>query len=503
MNRRDLLRLLVAASGSGASLGALRALAQTANPTKPLDVVIVGAGMAGLCAAYELEARGHRVTLLEADATHVGGRVRTLRFADGLYGEAGAMRIPAKHEIVRRYLREFKVPLRKFVQSNPRAYYHLRGERHRIADAKQAASGYRLRDSERGKTPDDLWDESLVRVLKSLSEPERRDLSADAPQTPRIRALDDQSLHELLRGAGLSEEAIEFLVVASGAETLLPSSATEHLREELDGVWTQGFDEIVGGTDRLAAAFATRLKAKPRSGCEVIRITQDLQRRRASAIYRERGSEREAQGDFVLVTAPAPVLARIAFEPALSGEKARAIRQLGYDSATKVLFTTTRRFWEQDDGIFGGGSFTDLPSGSTWYPSDNAEARDRRISASPAVMLASYTWGQAARRLASLAHAQRAEIVTQSVARVHQQFERDAMIRHSASWSWDNHPWAGGAFAWFGPGQHTHLHRHVVAPEGRVYFAGEHASLIHTWIEGALQSSLRATREMLDAAARG
>jgi monoamine oxidase len=76
------------------------------------------------------------------------------------------------------------------------------------------------------------------------------------------------------------------------------------------------------------------------------------------------------------------------------------------------------------------------------------------------------------------------------------------MVRSTASWSWDNHPYAGGAFAWFSPGQHTTLYRHIVAPEGRVFFAGEHASLTHTWMQGALESGLRATREMLEAAQR-
>ena len=66
-----------------------------------------------------------------------------------------------------------------------------------------------------------------------------------------------------------------------------------------------------------------------------------------------------------------------------------------------------------------------------------------------------------------------------------------------------DHPWSSGAFAWFSPGQHTTLHAHIVAPEGRIFFAGEHASLTHTWMQGALESGLRATRELLEAAQRG
>ena len=66
----------------------------------------------------------------------------------------------------------------------------------------------------------------------------------------------------------------------------------------------------------------------------------------------------------------------------------------------------------------------------------------------------------------------------------------------------DNHPLSGGAFATFMPGQHSALQRYLVAPEGRIYFAGEHASLTHTWMQGALESGLRAVREMLETASR-
>ena len=83
--------------------------------------------------------------------------------------------------------------------------------------------------------------------------------------------------------------------------------------------------------------------------------------------------------------------------------------------------------------------------------------------------------------------------------RVHPQRGRAGMVRRTASWSWDNHPWSSGAFAWFLPGQHTALYRDVVAREGRVFFAGEHASLAHTWMHGALESALRAVRDILTA----
>ena len=497
--RREFL-LRVSALGGVAAAPLLSALAAVPNPTVPLHVVIIGAGLAGLCAGYELERRGHRVTILEADAKHVGGRTRTMRFADGLYGEFGAMRIPTRHEVTRHYVQELGVPLRKFVLSNPQAYYFLRGERQRIADAGKLNRLYALRDDERNKTPDDLWSDSLVKVLNSLSDAEKKDLSADTPATAKVRAFDQQSLQQICEAAGLSDEAIELLAVTQGSETLLSTAATEHLREEFLEVWSQGFDEMVGGTDRLASAFAARLRSKPQLGCEVVRLTQHADRKHAAAIYRQGGVERRVEGDYLLCTVPCPVMTRIGVEPELPGPKARAIRQLNYDSSTKVLVVTRRRFWETDDGIFGGGTFADLPTGTTYYPSDNAEAKDPRVSRGPGVLLASYSWGQGARRLASLPHKERVASVLQHLSRMHPQLREAGMVRESASWRWDNHPYSGGAFAWFMPGQHSSLHRHIIAPADRIYFAGEHASLTHTWMQGALESGLRAVREMLVAA---
>jgi monoamine oxidase len=501
MSRREFIRGLAALAGL-AAVSPLRLLAQTPNPPKPLDVVIIGAGLAGLVSAYELEKRGHRVTILEADARHVGGRVRTLRFDGGSYGEAGAMRIPTRHELTRTYIREFGLPLRKFVYSNPQAYLYVRGERRRASEAKELMRRFRLRDDEKAKNPDDFWTESIVKTLTGLGDAERKDLLADAPATAKFRAIDQQSLRQLCQAAGLSDEAIEFVMVTSGSESLLPFAATEALREELTEVWSQGFDEIAGGTDRLASAFATRLRAKPKLGCPVHRITQDVSRAKAAAFYREGGVERRAEGDFVLCTIPYSVLARVEAQPEFSPAKSRAIRELSYDSSTKVLAVASKRFWETDDGIFGGGTFTDLPTISTYYPSDNAEAKDPKVSRGAGVMLASYSWGQPARRLASMPHRDRAAEVLRHLARIHPQLSTPGIVRHTASWSWDNHPWSSGAFTLFLPGQHSELQAAIVAPEGRVHFAGEHASLTHSWMQGALESGLRATREMLESARR-
>jgi hypothetical protein len=250
----------------------------------------------------------------------------------------------------------------------------------------------------------------MVRRLQGLTKEARADLSSPTPEMATIRALEQQSLQQLCEAEGLSPEAIEWLAVSYGVEALLSSAATEHLREERDQVWGQEFHEIIGGTDRLPAAFAARLQSKPRLGCEVVQLEQDPSHRCAAAIYRRHGAGnalQRAEGDFVLCTLPVPGLGRLQIAPPLSGAKQRAIRELRYNSATKVLAVANRCFWETDDRLFGGGIYTDLSTGVTFYPSDNATGKDLRISAAAGDILASYTWGQAARRLAALPHTAR------------------------------------------------------------------------------------------------
>lgn len=484
------------AAGAAAGETLLRQMNAAGAGEKKLDVVVVGAGLAGLVVAYELEQRGHSVTILEAERAHVGGRVRTLRFEDGLYGEAGAMRVPKRHAVTRAYAKKFGVELRPFVQSNPMGYTFARGRKERNKDAAKLGELYRLTEPERRMTPDDLWAKAVGSVLGGLSEAEKKDLLADELATEKVRRLDQISLQQLAEQAGLSQEAIEFLMVAWGSETLVQSAATEHLREELEEVWAPGFDEVAGGTDRLPAAFLAQLKNKPRMGCEVVRITQDRDKRRAAAVYREGGEEKRVEGDYVVCTIPLPVLSKI--EADLPGETWRAIRQLSYDSSTKVLAVCERRFWEIDDGIYGGGTYTDLPTGTTYYPADNAAAKDAEVSKRPGVMLASYSWGHQARRLGMLEQeVDRRRVVETHLSKVHPQFSKE--LRRTTSWAWDSYKWAGGAFAWFSPGQHVALHAHLVKPAGRILLAGEHASLAHTWMQGALESGLRVVKHMLEA----
>ena len=490
------LRKSLALQHSAHSSNPLDDLNAVPNPSKQLKFVILGAGMAGLCAAYELEKRGHNCVILEAEQSHIGGRIRTMRFGDRLYGEAGAMRIPKDHNLTRHYIKEFGLDLRRFVMSNPNAYYYMRGQRVRAKNIKNLRSFYKFIGNERQMKLDDIWEKVIVSGIKALSEEEIAELRSDSLKTETILAWDRKPLRQMFYEAGFSEEAIELLAVAYGLESFMYTSALEHIREQYDRVWIDPFDEIVGGTERLPLTMVDKLKSKPRMGCQVIRLERDDQNQKAAAVYLENGTTKREEGDFVLCTIPFSVLARL--DTPFSATKYRAIRNLHYDSSVKVFALTKRRFWEADDGIFGGGSKSDLPITTTYYPSDNVEAKDPKVSAGSGVMLASYTWGEFARRLGNLPLQERHTVVQKALGKLHPQInDEDGMLQHMASWNWDNYRWSGGAYAFFMPGQHSALYQHIVAPEGRIFFAGEHASLDHSWLQGSLESSLRAVKEML------
>lgn len=497
-------RKIIIGAGAGAVLARTSAFAASrASRSRKPHVVIIGAGLAGLCTGYNLDKAGCTYTILEAEREYVGGRVRTQPIGNGLYWEAGAMRIPAAHCTVHRYVTELGLKLRPFVMYSAKTFWYAKNTL--TTDANHIKSLFNLSDAEKAA---DLWALSVVDVAKGkdrrfrLSAREQEELrTANSFRSNTLKKLDRMSLRQLMyearleNGQPLSNAAIEYVLYSSGNTSIQHSAASEFLREENQGVW-DAFSEIEGGTVRLPQAFLKKLTSAPKMGCEVTRIEQDRKRGRVRAIYRTGDTTAFEEGDFLICTIPLPVLRRVDIDPLFTPEKRRAIQQVAYDSGTKVAVATKNRFWELKNGIYGGSSTTDLMTAAIVYPSDNAKTDkgdaplDEKKSSEPGVFLASYSWGQDARRLAALRPDLRVKLVIDQVAQVHPELTKDpTMIQQTASWAWDLHPGAGGAFAWYQPGQFSEFHRHLVAPEGRVYLAGEHCSHSHTWMEGALQSA--------------
>lgn len=441
---------------------------------KPKKVIIVGAGLAGLAAGSALVGAGHTVEILEAQH-RIGGRIYTLRepFAQGLYGEAGAMRIPRAHTLTMAYIEKFGLQTQDFVMGNPQTYVHIGGVKRRMAEVQKNPDllGFETSASEKGKLAGDVWD-AAIRPLVERVEKEGWD--------GVVAEYDEYSVREFLELQGWSEGLIEMFGLLNNQEAVMNSSFLELFREDGGNYYTD-MCEIVGGMDNLPHAFLPELSHHIRYGAKMTAIDQTPDE--AIVHYRTPAGDFEARADYAIITVPFPVLRHVEVLKPFSRAKQRAIRQLHYDASAKIFFQTKNRFWETDEGIYGGGTVTDLAIRNLFYTSYGRET-------GRGILLASYTWSEDAQRWGSLPPHERIEQALENVTVIHPQAQ--AAFEAGASHMWHDDPFAGGAFALFDPGQQTLLHDEIIKPEGRIHFAGEHASLSHAWIQGAFESGLRA-----------
>jgi monoamine oxidase len=343
--------------------------------------------------------------------------------------------------------------------------------------------GFEVAEHERGRTYSDLWEEATRDLREAVARDE------EAAWVEIVRQYDQYSLREFLVTKGFSEGAIEMYGVMNFVESDMNNAVVEELREDLGRAF-EDMQEIVGGMDLLPRAFFAQIPDRVRFGAEVHAIDQDPDG--VTVHFKTEAGRYSERGDYAIVAIPFSCLRHVEVLTPFSREKQKAIRQLNYSASTKILFQVRERIWEDEDGIFGGASVTDLPIRRMNYPTPDP-------TTTRGVLLASYTWSQDAARWGAMDEETRLEEALEDVSKIHPRIRE--VYEVGASHAWYDDRWANGAFALFAPEQQTQLQASITAPEGRIHFAGEHCSLYHAWIQGALESGIRAARAIHEAPA--
>jgi monoamine oxidase len=496
MKRRDFLKQTALAAGFALTAREANALTLNSRALKATDgrlepkgtpkrIVVVGAGLAGLAAAYELTQAGHDVTVLEARA-RTGGRVQTLReqFSDGLYAEAGAMNVYDTHDWTLKYIKLFGLTLDASPPSTLASVVYMRGRRIVAKQGQAIEYPLDLTAEEKRMGRRGMWEKYVLSAAKDVG-----DYDAPAWPTPSLLKYDRMTFTEFLRSQGASSDAATLLGLGAlgafgdGAGTV---SALVLLREIAHRSRTKQNYYIRGGTDLLPRAFAAKLSERIRYGAAVVGLEQDSGGVRVA--YLHAGARETLSADRIVCAVPFSILRRMKVSPEFTPEKRRAVEEMPYTSVARAYLQTSSKFW-LEEGLTGSAT-TDL---SNMLVFDGAPGQPPRRG-----VIEAYFAGPQARSLTAMREGERLLSTLALVEKVHPRVRREFEV--GATKCWDEDEWARGAYAWYKPGQMASLLPHVARPEGRIHFAGEHASSLFGWMQGALESGARAAREVNDAA---
>ena len=470
-------REFVTGLGAGSvALGSARLRAAEAG-----DVVVLGAGLAGLYTAMLLEEQGYRVTLLEA-SDHVGGRVQT-RDIGGIRHELGASDIGVMYARVLDMMQRLdleRVP--SSIRIKPFSY-HIRGQLLRADEWESSDANLTVGD-ERAIAPTRLQSQLLNR-FNPLQE-------LDDWLTPEYQHL-DVPMAAYLAQNGVSPEAIRLAGTAYNGTGMGRTSALQLFRDTTRmrfginafmkmkeaGQQVAPLSQVAGGNQRLPDAMAARLKTEIRFGKAVAGIETSAAGVSVTCLDGSR-----YRGDFLVSAIPLTALRRVAINPALSPAKAAAAGEMRYYGVTKFYLRPKTKFWEADG--YDASMWTDGTVERVFAATDDKDEVHTLL-----VWIA----GQGSRRIDQYDRDQAERIVLDTLARIRPASKGQLEVMHYHSWG--RTPFIGGCGHTYSAGQIGRFANALPVAEGRIHFAGEHTRRREFGMESAMASAERVVGELL------
>ena len=509
MSKRDLLSLIGQTAGSTAMYMAMASLGQAQASTfkgpikleggaKGASVLILGAGVAGMVSALELSRAGYKVQVLEYNPrvggrswtirggdtyTELGGATQTCEFAPGNYINPGPWRIPTEHGGLIHYCKMLGVGLEPFQQLNYNAYLHstkaFGGKPQRY---KTIASDYYGHVAEllakavnKHALDDMVTPEDAAILMESLRSWGALDKNM---QYVKGDASANRRGWEKGPGGGLTAEPIASEPM--DMSTVLKSGLWRAIGGNLTVEHQHAIFQPAGGMDQIAKGFDKAAGHLVRLNSKVTAIHQDDKGVSVKYVDTKTGEKLTASADYCICTIPLTVLSQI--EVSVGDSLTAAIQSIPYLPGLKVGLEFKRRFWEQDEQIYGGITSTDLPISQISYPSY------KYGSEGPGVLLGAYANGSYAYEFTTLSPAERVQRALEWGSQIHPQYKSEFM--NGVAVGWHRVPWTQGCFAIWTPESRAKYYKDLCQMDGRIMLAGEHVSYIGGWQEGGITSAL-------------
>lgn len=454
---------------AGAGFRPLRTRAESPSAS-PKRVLVLGAGMSGLSAALALHRRGHDVQVIEFQ-DRVGGRLISVPLENGQFTEGGGGHFRTNMPLVCAYLRKFDLPLVSMNDGCP--LYHVDGQ---VGDGTLTKPWpWPLHDYERNVDLPSLLARYLVRSGIDL----RTVLDPEWPDPATLGRFDKVTLRALLQGAGASEAFIK-LVDAHSAEATVDTAVLALMPDFAYHFGDRNLFRVAGGNDRLPKAIAEVLGERVHLGAAVASIEQDA----ASATVKTQDGRRWT-GDAVVSTIPFLVLRELQIVPKLSPNKRKLVDELEWAPVVKVYVQTKAPVW-LDRGIHGWPmAASDRPWERIVDISGNEAGGNGNVFF--------YLTGRNAEAYLREDKQRRPMEMLNKFRSDHPGILEDVIAL--GEFSWPDQPWIKAAFANLPVGAGWMIEEWK-RPEGRIHFAGDFTTLKSGWVEGAIESGLRAARQI-------